>query len=312
MSETGLKSESSASYKVTSIVPYFGAKRFLSAEIVAQFGPHSMYWEPFCGSLAVVLAKKPSPEDNVNDIYGPVINLARVVASDRYCELYDRLSRTMSSIDIFEGCRDKWMDERDEVAMAPMGERPSDEQLETAYRFFVVSWMGVNGVTGTKKCNYHKAKRWSPGGGSGAVRWCSAVDSMPAWHQRLRRINIHHMDGFEVLAKITDHPKTVIYMDPPYIIGGDRSSGARYCHEFADSDHERLAGLARRFKQARAIISYYDNERLADMYKGWTKKTFDTQSTMAVAVTGKRKSVKEILLINGPCFAKGETDLFGG
>lgn len=307
MSETKKTSETP---KLTSIVPYFGAKRFLSAEIVSEFGPHSMYWEPFCGSLAVAMAKKPSPEDNVNDIYGPVINLARVIASNRCSELYDRLYRTLNSGDIFEGSRDEWIKERDDIVMAPMGERPGDGQVESAYRFFVVSWMGVNGVSGTKKCNYHRAKRWSPGGGSGAVRWCSAVESMPAWHERLRRINIHHLDAFEVLAKITDHPKTVIYLDPPYIIGGDRSGGSRYCHEFADSDHERLAELARRFKQARVLISYYDNERLADLYKGWTKKTFDVQSTMAVVSTGKRKSVKEVLLINGPCFVTDGDDLF--
>jgi DNA adenine methylase len=55
--------------KVTAIAPWFGAKRQLAPAIIAEIGPHSAWWEIFCGSLAVTLAKPPSAIETVNDLH---------------------------------------------------------------------------------------------------------------------------------------------------------------------------------------------------------------------------------------------------
>jgi hypothetical protein len=39
------------------IVPYMGAKRLLAAKVIEALGEHRAYWEPFCGSMAVLLNK---------------------------------------------------------------------------------------------------------------------------------------------------------------------------------------------------------------------------------------------------------------
>ena len=49
---------------------YFGGKLTLAERIAALLPPHQHYVEPFAGSLAVLLAKPPSPMETVNDLDG--------------------------------------------------------------------------------------------------------------------------------------------------------------------------------------------------------------------------------------------------
>lgn len=43
--------------KIRAIAPWFGGKRTLAEEIVRELGKHTQYFEPFCGSAAVLFAK---------------------------------------------------------------------------------------------------------------------------------------------------------------------------------------------------------------------------------------------------------------
>jgi len=194
--------------KIKGILPWFGGKRTLASAIIAELGKHKMYVEPFCGSLAVMLGKPHSGSDIANDMHGDLINLAMVIASEKCCVLYERLYRTMDCEAIFEECKRQFL-----AGVADPPESPKlveEKHIERAWLYFVVSWQGRNGVSGTARVNYQKAKRWTPGGGSGAVRFASAVDSMPAWHDRLRRVNIYRMDGLELLEKLEDDPQTAV------------------------------------------------------------------------------------------------------
>ena len=55
--------------RINAIVPWFGSKRYLAPRIVEQLGPHRAYWEPFCGSLAVLLAKPVASQETVCDLH---------------------------------------------------------------------------------------------------------------------------------------------------------------------------------------------------------------------------------------------------
>src|SRR5688572_22221919 len=87
--------------KINAILPYFGGKRTIAPAIVREIGKHSVYWEPFCGSLAVLLAKRQVNSETVNDLNGDVTNLAKVIATDRWAALKDRLDRTHFSQGLF-------------------------------------------------------------------------------------------------------------------------------------------------------------------------------------------------------------------
>jgi DNA adenine methylase len=278
-----------ADMPIKAIAPWFGGKRTLASAIVAELGEHSAYWDPFCGGLSVLFAKQPSSHETVNDLHGELINLARVLADeDQAPRLYGRLARVL----VDEQRRDESL-----AALAA-----ATEPIERAFHWFIVQWFGRNGFSGTKGSERSSfAVRWTPNGGHGGQRFHSAVESIPAWHHRLRRVTILSRDAFGVLEKIDDNPKVAIYCDPPYIV-----KAATYEHDFSSDDHKRLADALARFKQARVVVSYYRDPRLAELYAGWT--CLDCAVNKGLHNAGRRGSeattAPEVLLINGPSYTQ--------
>ena len=299
-----LKSEIPA-MPIKAIAGWFGGKRTLATIIAAELGPHKSYWEPACGSMAVLFAKEQSSHETVNDLHGDVTNLACVIASDRAGELYDRLQRTLMCEQIILHAKTVAAHDFDLPHAGDL--RISDAHLDRAYWYFVITWAGRNGVSGTHRTNYQMAVRWTSGGGSGAVRFRSATESLPAWHQRLRGVEILRRDLFEVLPRIDDQEGTAIYLDPPYLRGGGRCGSQAYLYEFVDSDHKRLSLEATRFRRARVVISYYDSPVLAELYPTWMKVC--VYGNKNLHIQNRRGSEKteapEVLLINGPSLTGG-------
>lgn len=68
-----------------------------------ELGKHTQYFEPFCGSMAVLFAKQPSQKETVNDLHGDLINLARCLQDKATAvQLYEKLSTTLFSQDLLE------------------------------------------------------------------------------------------------------------------------------------------------------------------------------------------------------------------
>lgn len=288
--------------KINAILPYFGGKRTLAPEIVREFGPHRAYWEPFCGSMAVLMAKDEVSQETVNDQFGLLINLARCLQDNRLgAELYRRLRRTMVHEDLFrqEGEYIRSVLERGDMPI----ESACWRMPELAYSFFVCSWLGRNGVIGTKGRNNNFSVRYTANGGVQGARFASAVDSIPAWRRRLREVTILRRDAFELLEKIEDADNTAIYCDPPYV-----AKGAKYVHDFEVADHERLAKVLGRFKNARVVVSYYAHPDLTAMYEGWTVRNLTATKSLVQAGAREKGKVAapEILLINGPSLVENQ------
>ena len=202
---------------IKAIAPWFGGKRNLAGRIIELLGPHSAYWEVFCGSMAVLLAKPPCAMETCVDLHGDLTNLARCLQAEATAvELYGRLSRTLMSDALFETAKASYM---------ARGPRLADETVADvgrAYDYFLMSWVGRNGNSGTAVSNHHYCVRYTSGGGHAAKRFHGAVASIPAWHERLRAITILRRDAFEVLERIEDRAGTVIYADPPYLVKGTK------------------------------------------------------------------------------------------
>lgn len=303
----------SSTPKITAIAPWFGGKRTLAPEIVQQLGPHTQYFEPFCGSLAVLFAKSPSSQEMTNDLHGDVTNLAWVLQDEASAvALYERAQRTLFAESMI---RDIWR----ELGELQPASRPDPER---AYKFFVFSWAMRNGVSGTKRVRgngFSIALRFTAGGGSPTVRFRSATESIPAWHERLRNVVITRRDAFDMLPRFDDSPGLAIYADPPYLADtrtGYAAAGAtsQYEHEFThDSpllgdDHPRLRDELSRFKEARVVVSYYDHPRIRKLYAGWTVLEASRQKNLHVQNRrgAGRDVAPEILLLNGKAVEKKE------
>lgn len=299
--------------KIKAIAPWFGGKRTMAPAIVQELGKHGQYFEPFCGSMAVLFAKEPSQKETVNDLHGDLINLARVIQNPKMAEpFYERLQATLFCESLLDDARE-WLE--DAV--------PGDNEvcMERAYWYFLASWMGRNGTAGTARLDYQIAVRWTKGGGSPTVRFRNAIESLPAWHERLRNVVILRRDAFRILDRFEDCAATAIYVDPPYP-AETRSKGAvkngrggKYLHEFqhgsgsslieTSDDHARLAAMLRGYRKARIVVSSYDCERIRQLYDGWTFVDHTRQKHLhAQNGRGARpKQAPEVLIINGESYA---------
>lgn len=287
--------------KITALAPYFGGKRNLAAAIVAELGPHRVYWEPFVGSMAVLIAKPPCVMETVNDLNGDLVNLARVIQHETLGpKLYRRLRRTLMSETFHREAAARW------AAMGYGGDGEPD--LERAYDHFLCSWLGRNGVAGTHRHNQGFCVCYTANGGHAATRWASVVDSIPAWRRRLRNVTILCRDAFEIIERIDDQPGAAIYVDPPYV-----EKGGKYIHDFEPADHRRLAEALGRFKRARVVVSYYEHPLVAELYQGWT--TVRLKATKALVSQGRRDrsgavAAPEVLLISGASYTATARQLF--
>lgn len=275
---------------VTSIAPWYGGKRTMAPVIIEELGEHRAYWEPFCGSMAVLLAKPAASFETVNDMHGDLVNLARCIQSDGP-RLYRRLRRAINSQELFAESRER------------CNSLCGTEGIDRAYDYFLTSWQGMNGVAGTLRYNLGFARRMTKNGGHAAKRFESAVSSIPAWRRRMRAVTVLRSCGIELCEKIEDSAGVVIYVDPPYL-----AKGAQYLHDFDWLAHRRLAAALRRFSKTRVVVSYYAHPDLAALYPGWTvRECPQTKALVSQGARGKGNTTvaPEVLLINGPSLAKG-------
>lgn len=293
-------SAATAEMKIGALAPWFGSKRTLAPTIVRELGPHRAYWEPFCGSMAVLLAKEPASMETVNDLHDDLINLARVVAHREYgAKFYRALRRIPFSERLFAEAKS-----RIETELAPLQRCGVGIHPGRAADYFAVSWMGMNGVAGTRHHNLNFARRYTKNGGAPAKRWRGAVETIAAFRHRLRDVCILSGDGIEMCSKIEDAEGTVIYADPPYLV-----KGAKYVHEFDWLAHRRLAEALRRFRKTRVVVSYYDHPDLEGLYPAWTKREVHTVKAMVSSSRrdgGHDAKAPEVLLINGPSYGSAE------
>ena len=279
--------------KIKALAPWFGGKRNLAPLIVELLGPHQVYWEPFCGSMAVLMVKPPCVMETVNDLHADLINLAHVIQDVRLGpQLYRRLRRTLMSEQLFCEAAERYKRRGYQATN-------KSPDIDRAYDYFLCAWLGRNGVAGTQSYNQGFCVRYTANGGHAAKRWKSAVSSIPAWRRRLANVTILQRDAFGLLEKIEDRKGTVIYIDPPYLV-----KGAKYIHDFEDADHERLAVLLNKFTKSRIVVSYYDHPRVGQLYSKWRRheivvtKSLNNQNRR----NNKNKGVRatEVLLVNGP------------
>jgi len=290
--------------KIKAIAPWFGGKRNLAPLIVAELGDHRAYWEPFCGSMAVLMAKPKCAMETVNDLHAGLVNFARVIRDpQRGPKLYRMLRRTLMTEEFFQDADwivrnaecDRWYEK-----LLNALDWPEADSIEAAYNYFLVSWLGRSGAAGTpasRKGTY--CCRYTQNGGHAATRFNSAISSIPAWRRRLANVTILNREGLEIIERIDDADGTAIYCDPPYLV-----KGSSYLHDFDQPDHDRLASLLARFRKARVVVSYYDHPKLAELYSRWTRVEIEVSKAMSHAGNRGANQTKatEVLLINGPSY----------
>lgn len=250
------------------------------AKLLPLIPPHKIYVEVFGGGASLLFAKEPSPVEVYNDLDSGLVNFFRVLRDpEKFARFYHLVAFTPYSREEFDFCRATWQKCEDEV--------------ERAYRWFVVARMSFSGTF---------ARSWSFGvtyshrGMAGTVsRWLSALEMLPAIHERLMRVQIENQD-FRTLIPAYDTPETCFYMDPVYV-PDTRGETDTYPCEMTLDDHRELVDLLLKVK-GMVILSGYRHEVYAPLEDaGWRRLDFPTGChavgrTRALGVLGEGAALR--------------------
>lgn len=263
---------------------YFGGKQKLADTIASMLPAHTHYVEPYAGGLSVLLAKKPSRLETVNDLDGDIVHFwkllrERPVELARHCHLTPH-SRT----------------ERKEAMNRPAGL----DDLERARRIWVCL---AQGRTGTLRTTGWRFDSSDSAHTSMPRRLQGYVQRMESVAERLRAVSLECRPGLDMISAYGKGRRTLMYVDPPYI--GDVRE-RNYRNEMMSTfEHRELAESLHSCAATVVLSGYastlYDSELYADWYRA--------ELTTSTSQGGVYKGRTEVLWSNRPLQITGTSDL---
>jgi DNA adenine methylase len=266
---------------MTAIKPpfqYFGGKTRIAEQIAALLPPHGHYVEPFAGSLAVLLAKRPAPMETVNDLSGDIVHFWRMLRErpddiERVCALtpHSRAEHQLSY-------------------------EPAEDDIERARRTWVRLTQGRSGqIRQRTGWRYHVKP-----GATGMPAYLSAyVARLHPGAQRLSRVSIECRPAIEIIRAYGQHPGVLIYADPPYpeSVRSHARFGDVYAHEMREDDGHRELAEALLECRAAVVLSGYDSPLYDELYGAWGKTSLSAYTGNGLPGEGVRT---EVLWSNRP------------
>ena len=245
-------------------VKYFGGKWSIAPWIIATFPPHECYVEPFAGGASVLLRKPLSTIEVMNDLNNEVVNFFEILRN-RPVELVRAIELTPYARAEYE-----------------LSFEPTAEPLERARRFYVRNRSSFGAGEGKSRTGFRFQTDNSTRGTRIVDEW-ARVDNLLEAALRLKQVIIERDDAFAIMKRY-DRPKTLFYVDPPYV-WNTRSSADSYASELNDSDHGRLADTLKGLT-GMVVLSGYRSALYDELYTGWQRIERE------VATNGKSKRVE--------------------
>ena len=119
-----------------------------------------------------------------------------------------------------------------------------------------------------------------------ASSWLTAIEGLPAVHDRLKRVVILNKPAIEVIQQ-RDGADALQYLDPPYPHETRSTTDAYGKFEMTDDDHAELLHTIKACKGS-IMISGYPNAMYDRELSLWTRHTFDLPNHAAGGVTKAR------------------------
>jgi DNA adenine methylase len=256
-------------------VPYFGGKIRIASRLIELMPPHQHYVEPFCGSLAVLMAKPPVPHETVNDLDQELINFWRILR-DRSDELERACALTPHS--------------RAEHLAAY---EPTDDPVERARRVWVQLTQGRAGIRTRTGWRFFASPAGSTSGMADYLH--GYLQRIAPAVERLAHVSLECRPALDVIADYGRSPDVCLYVDPPYL-ASTRSSGA-YTYEMGDDPSHRALADALHACRASVVLSGYPSPLYDDLYAGWQHVEIPTMTGQG----GIRSDRTEVAWINRTC-----------
>lgn len=260
---------------------YYGGKTTLGPRIAELLPEHDHYVEPYAGSLAVFLAKRPSKMETLNDLDKDLMTFWRV--------LRDQPETLAAVAAMTPHSRAEFTYARDLSAV---------EDIERARRVWVTLTQGRTGTLRNTGWRYYV----NPAGSSSPMPGYLAgyVGRMPSAAWRLRDASLECRDALDVIRDYGDQPNACIYADPPYL-GTVRA--ANYRLELMSEDAHRELASALKSCAAAVVLSGYHSPLYDALYADWARVELASSTGQG---NGYQQRT-EVLWSNRPI---GEPDLF--
>lgn len=254
---------------------YFGGKQKIAADIAALLPDHSHYVEPYAGGLSVLLAKKPSRLETVNDLDGDIVHFWRMLRN-RPEELARACALTPHS-----------RAERSDALDRPV----HLDDIERARRIWVCL---AQGRTGTLRRTGWRFDAADSAHTSMPRRLDSYIRRMEAATTRLRSVSLECRPALDVIAAYGKGRRTLMYVDPPYL-GQVRERN--YRKEMLSEDGHRELASALHKCAATVVLSGYTS-RLYDeeLFRDWHRIELSTATSQG----GAYEVRTEVLWSNRP------------
>jgi DNA adenine methylase len=250
---------------------YPGSKSKCLKNILPNLPYTTMYCEPFGGSGAVMLARKPSKLEIFNDRFSGVTCFYRVLQQRKQLDaLCERLQFLIHSREEFIWCRSTWKDCEDEV--------------ERAARWFYT----VRNSFGSQGMYFGRSKNPKA---LFAPKLQESLVSFYDLHNRICNVQIENLD-WRVCFHDFNLPECVWYLDPPYY----QATKGMYTCELPDHEHVELLERIQKLDGFVALSGYPN--KLYDQYP-WDARIVWEQgtSTLGIAYTGSNNldAYKDVL-----------------
>ena len=240
----------------------------MAGRIVDIMPEHALYAEVF-GGAGNVLLRKPIEKSRIeiyNDLNSDLVNFFRVIQDpDTRKILCERCSRTPTSRELFYEHFDTLPE--------------TEGRIERAYKFYYVARGCFSGLQDHRSWGYNVTEI---GGRDKAHTWIRAVENLEELGQRIRRVQLDHID-WRVAFERYDHESTLFYLDPPYVPETRRSG--EYTNEMTMADHEELIDTLLHEIKGKVILSGYPN----DTYKPLEHAAWYHEDHTVICETGNNE-----------------------
>ena len=220
--------------------------------ILPKIPSHSTYVEPFAGSLAVFLNKRPSEREIINDLDPDIATFWKVMKTDGDRLIY-KIQMTPMSRSVFGNACD----------LLFRGEEKLSDIDRAIYTYVVLTRSIVRALhTKTEK---NSANIYSTTDKFASERNVFKKNSKYSLF-RVRNTKVFNQDAIEVMKRF-DGKDTFLYLDPPYVVSAQRGS-REYKTSVSDEWHEEFLQTALRCK-SKIMISGYESDLYHDYLKDW-------------------------------------------
>lgn len=252
---------------------YRGGKNATVNKILPYIPEHDRYIEPFCGSMAVLLNKKPCKMEIANDAEKRIMIFFEVLR-DKPEDLIRKIRLTPYSRNDFLHARD----------VLYSGEWDTFDLVEQARLVYVFLWMNVSKsfIDRYTANNFKLMIKDLPM----ITRYRRQIERLSMIVDRLSNVVFENRCGIDLIkrAKGLSH-RTVIYCDPPYVVSTLRDteqvySSAKRKEETDIAWQERFLDAVNNH-DAKILISGYNNSLYMDRLNEWHKVSWKSDNLMS-------------------------------